>query len=572
MKIGNPIILDSYTNSMFLEAWGRNSYARILIEIDACNGFSDNLVMVVPNIEGPGYSKETIRVEYEWEPPRCNTCLIFGHSVVDCPKALKRVVIRVDKGKGGSFGADNESFVEVKKKKSGGNKEGTKNFKPVSIKQKTQYHHKVNQSTEGNNGKKNVSTSGNSSNMANMTDASTSGNGTFSLSNSFKVLNVDDPANVEVESSNKASTSSVQEEGQSATPLVEKINMFEKHILEGPCVLVDDASKLVKGWEAYGNAEYGYDPYVDDLYEGQEILTIFNLYAIISISRFEVERRNRLDIRLKMRQMRQWFFRVLIDWVFDRTLEAKVYRKWISKSIPDMRELAFCCILIDKDGDAIQANMDINNIEHFNPRLKLGAAYRISRFIWQEHQFSNHHFKFVSYNQLGSRVPYRGENSKMVYPVLAVQMYLYHNKMSWPLFNFTGIEVHDHQQLLDAQFAPEKLDRKHMWYSLDNFSFFFRLVIRSTTITVEKDLNTWTLHEPILDTQIHSLEQPQEFLNLLILIGELIVITQTSGIAFAYFIAILMDIRLQGKMKAWKHTGLERPDKVFLNSQPPFVL
>ncbi|GJX14030.1 hypothetical protein Tco_0205788 [Tanacetum coccineum] len=32
-------------------------------------------------------------------------------------------------------------------------------------------------------------------------------------------------------------------------------------------------------------------------------------------------------------------------------------------------------------GDAIQANMDINNIEHFNPRLKLGAAYRISSFI-----------------------------------------------------------------------------------------------------------------------------------------------------------------------------------------------
>ncbi|GKD01642.1 DNA helicase [Tanacetum coccineum] len=30
-------------------------------------------------------------------------------------------------------------------------------------------------------------------------------------------------------------------------------------------------------------------------------------------------------------------------------LEAIVYRKWISKSIPDMKELAFCCILIDKE-------------------------------------------------------------------------------------------------------------------------------------------------------------------------------------------------------------------------------
>ncbi|GJT47137.1 hypothetical protein Tco_0955852 [Tanacetum coccineum] len=107
---------------------------------------------------------------------------------------------------------------------------------------------------------------------------------------------------------------------------------------------------------------------------------------------------------------------------------------------------------------------------------------------------------------------------------------------------YTSVITHV-MNTLSSNFAPEKLDRKHMWYSLDNFSIFFRLVIRSMTITVEKDLKTWTLHEPILDTQIHSLEQLQEFLNLLILIGELIVITQTSGIAFAHFIAILMDIR-----------------------------
>ncbi|GJX45232.1 hypothetical protein Tco_0261908, partial [Tanacetum coccineum] len=156
-------------------------------------------------------------VEYNWEPPRCSTCLIFGHSVDDCPKALKRVVNMVDKGKGGSSGADDEGFVEVKQKKSG-----------------------------GNNGNKNVSISSNSSNMASMTNASTSGNGTFSLSNSVEVLNFDDPTNVEVESGNKASTSSVQEKGQSATPLVEKINMFENQILEGTCVLVDDGKPLKK--------------------------------------------------------------------------------------------------------------------------------------------------------------------------------------------------------------------------------------------------------------------------------------------------------------------------------------
>ncbi|GJT10917.1 hypothetical protein Tco_0857959 [Tanacetum coccineum] len=44
---------------------GQSSYATILIESNACSDFSDNLVMVVPNLKGTGYTKETIRIEYE---------------------------------------------------------------------------------------------------------------------------------------------------------------------------------------------------------------------------------------------------------------------------------------------------------------------------------------------------------------------------------------------------------------------------------------------------------------------------------------------------------------------------
>nr|GEW81344.1 zinc knuckle CX2CX4HX4C [Tanacetum cinerariifolium] len=51
------------------------------------------------SLEGTGYTKETIRIEYEWKPPRCSTCFLFGHSVGDCPKAPKRVVNKMDGGK-----------------------------------------------------------------------------------------------------------------------------------------------------------------------------------------------------------------------------------------------------------------------------------------------------------------------------------------------------------------------------------------------------------------------------------------------------------------------------------------
>ncbi|GJX27974.1 hypothetical protein Tco_0236053 [Tanacetum coccineum] len=91
-KIGTLMMLDSYMKSMCLESWGRSNYARILIEIDACDDFRDIRVTAVPNFEGTRYTKEIIHVEYEWKPPRCSACLIFDHSLNDYQKAPKRVV------------------------------------------------------------------------------------------------------------------------------------------------------------------------------------------------------------------------------------------------------------------------------------------------------------------------------------------------------------------------------------------------------------------------------------------------------------------------------------------------
>ncbi|GKB17495.1 hypothetical protein Tco_0851418 [Tanacetum coccineum] len=109
MKLGTPMMLDSYMNSMCLDLWGPSSYARILIEINVCNDFRDNLVMVVSNIERTGYTKETIHVEYVWNCPRCSTCLLFCHSFDDCSKdAPKQVENRMDKGKGQIPRADDE--------------------------------------------------------------------------------------------------------------------------------------------------------------------------------------------------------------------------------------------------------------------------------------------------------------------------------------------------------------------------------------------------------------------------------------------------------------------------------
>ncbi|GJV72760.1 glyceraldehyde-3-phosphate dehydrogenase GAPCP1, chloroplastic-like protein [Tanacetum coccineum] len=67
---------------------GRSSFARCLIEVSADDVFKDTLTMGVPLIEDSGFSIETIRIEYEWKPPRCDLCKIFGHVHDQCPKKV----------------------------------------------------------------------------------------------------------------------------------------------------------------------------------------------------------------------------------------------------------------------------------------------------------------------------------------------------------------------------------------------------------------------------------------------------------------------------------------------------
>ncbi|GJV95270.1 hypothetical protein Tco_1546847 [Tanacetum coccineum] len=269
-KIGTPVMLDSYTNTMCLESWGKRSYARILIEIDACNDFYDLMVMDVPNVE-----------------------------------ATKRVVNRVDKGK--SSEVDDEGFTEVKRKKSGGNNSGTKNVKPVLVKPKTTFRPKVNQPTAKASPKK--ATSSKSIKTASMRNVSTSCNHTVSVSNWFDALNDDNLVTEEAKSVSKDSTSVIHVVGQSSTPIVDKINRIEKHLMGGKCVLVGDDSKplekvdsmvdhdnddesLLEQWnESYENADYDYDPYDNDMYEGQDIPD--NLHAIADKLNIKVRGRNK---------------------------------------------------------------------------------------------------------------------------------------------------------------------------------------------------------------------------------------------------------------------------------------
>ncbi|GJR03460.1 reverse transcriptase domain-containing protein [Tanacetum coccineum] len=101
----------------------------------------------------------------------------------------------------------------------------------------------------------------------------------------------------EVASGSMATTLGTQEEEQSATLIVDKINILEKQILEGKLVLVDDDGKPLEKIDYPGDLELvgtwrednvvdEYDSYDDDMYEGQEIPDIIQTIC------------NNLDIRV----------------------------------------------------------------------------------------------------------------------------------------------------------------------------------------------------------------------------------------------------------------------------------
>nr|GEY27057.1 hypothetical protein [Tanacetum cinerariifolium] len=68
-KLGRTILMEAYNSDLCLNLCGRNSYARILIEISLNCKFVESMVVAIPSEDGSSQSLETLEVEFEWKPP-----------------------------------------------------------------------------------------------------------------------------------------------------------------------------------------------------------------------------------------------------------------------------------------------------------------------------------------------------------------------------------------------------------------------------------------------------------------------------------------------------------------------
>ncbi|GKE87316.1 zinc knuckle CX2CX4HX4C containing protein [Tanacetum coccineum] len=116
--IRKPIMLESYTSSMCKDSWGRSSFARCLIEVNSEADLVDGVTISIPSLTVDDFTKETIRVEYERRPPRCDECKIFVHVYDHCPKKMVNPpIITTSNLVASTVEKSNDGFQTVGKKK-----------------------------------------------------------------------------------------------------------------------------------------------------------------------------------------------------------------------------------------------------------------------------------------------------------------------------------------------------------------------------------------------------------------------------------------------------------------------
>ncbi|GJS21858.1 retrotransposon protein, putative, ty1-copia subclass [Tanacetum coccineum] len=250
-KLGTPLMLDSYTSDMCIKSYGRSSYARAMIEVRADVELKDTIVVAMPKLTREVFYMCNVCVEYDWKPPRCACCKVFGHVLDECPNNIDSDVVKnMIKPSQTSRGVPVGLKVGFKPVKQVYNRK--KDAEPI-IEVSNSNPFDVLNSVENN---VDLGTNGGSPNL---TSRKTNTSGFLSR-------------NVE----------SINDEGK---PL-KKVDYSGDHNSKDKVASTDNdmanflASKkdgygnnsLLEEWkESYMNGDYDFDPYDDDMYEGQNI-------------------------------------------------------------------------------------------------------------------------------------------------------------------------------------------------------------------------------------------------------------------------------------------------------------
>ncbi|GJR14147.1 RNA-directed DNA polymerase, eukaryota, reverse transcriptase zinc-binding domain protein [Tanacetum coccineum] len=83
-SIGKPVIMDQTTTEMCNKGVGRIGYARVLVEVSAKNQWKNKVEICYKNAKKETCLTKFVNVLYDWVPPKCEFCKVFGHTHANC--------------------------------------------------------------------------------------------------------------------------------------------------------------------------------------------------------------------------------------------------------------------------------------------------------------------------------------------------------------------------------------------------------------------------------------------------------------------------------------------------------
>nr|GEU47494.1 hypothetical protein [Tanacetum cinerariifolium] len=128
--VGKPLVMDHVTATMCMNGVCRFRFARVMVEVSASKSLPSEIELVYRNGSKEEICRKTMKVDYDWKPPMCSECCVFGHNNLKCRKQSGESIDsngnmkgHDDCGKGTNDKqnkTDNESFTEELTSKQGG--------------------------------------------------------------------------------------------------------------------------------------------------------------------------------------------------------------------------------------------------------------------------------------------------------------------------------------------------------------------------------------------------------------------------------------------------------------------
>ncbi|PWA66335.1 hypothetical protein CTI12_AA328150 [Artemisia annua] len=83
-SVGVPILMDNMTATICHKGMGNMGYARVLVEVLAEKSLKENIEIQYKDKENNVKGTKSVKVMYDWKPPVCEHCKVFGHDMLHC--------------------------------------------------------------------------------------------------------------------------------------------------------------------------------------------------------------------------------------------------------------------------------------------------------------------------------------------------------------------------------------------------------------------------------------------------------------------------------------------------------